>query len=243
MSSVAIAETGLTWAQLRGRISRIDPLEYAGVPTPVAERCLKLAKGHPWFDRLDGYCLDDAKNEKKRQKHDEDSGLEFVNSWHRYAEGRTIYVMRENGKAVVGWIPQGPMQKATAYLEMMGISLTMDVDAEKKAQSLLESLIPRHLFDAYQLTGTFIETSKRSGVCYLFRRLAPTIALKAGLDGNMRFLAALCLHPIAYYDGLPMGAMVPTDDVIAHLQLMRADEHLYWRKSIQHSALDPGAFL
>jgi hypothetical protein len=28
--------------------------------------------------------------------------------------------------------------------------------------------------------------------------------------------------------------MVPTDDVIAHLMLMRGDEHMFWRRCNQH---------
>jgi len=28
--------------------------------------------------------------------------------------------------------------------------------------------------------------------------------------------------------------MVPTDDVIAHLMLMRADEHGFWKRANQH---------
>lgn len=33
--------------------------------------------------------------------------------------------------------------------------------------------------------------------------------------------------------------MVPTDDVIAHLLLMRGDERLFWRRANQHHPLDP----
>ena len=48
-------------------------------------------------------------------------------------------------------------------------------------------------------------------------------------------LCAPCLHPIAYYDGSWAGAMCPTDDVIAHLALMRGDEHMFWRRANQHA--------
>lgn len=82
----------------------------------------------------------------------------------------------------------------------------------------------------------FAERSPRSGISYIFRRLRPTIALKAGKDDRMRCLAALCMHPIGYYDGSWAGAMCPTDDVIAHLMLMRGDEHMFWRRSNQHPA-------
>src|SRR3546814_10910453 len=44
-----------------------------------------------------------------------------------------------------------------------------------------------------------------------------------GID-EMRWLCALCLHPIGYYENSWAGAMCPTDDVIAHLMLMRRSE-------------------
>jgi hypothetical protein len=47
------------------------------------------------------------------------------------------------------------------------------------------------------------------------------------------------MHPIGYYRGTWAGAMAPTDDVIAHLMMMRADEHMYWRRAKQHPAWDP----
>lgn len=89
------------------------------------------------------------------------------------------------------------------------------------------------------MTGAFIETSPRSGVTYMFRRLRPTLAIKAGPDGDLRILCGLCLHPIGYYAGTWGGAMCPTDDVIAHLCLMRGDEPKFWANSNQHEANHP----
>jgi hypothetical protein len=98
----------------------------------------------------------------------------------------------------------------------------------------------------YTCTGQFLETSKRSGLTYLFRRLRPTVVLTGQgassdqftgeVTPGMRILTCLCLHPIAYYANSYCGAMVPTDDVIAHLLYMRADEHLYWRRANHHTA-------
>lgn len=59
----------------------------------------------------------------------------------------------------------------------------------------------------------------------------------------MQILAALCLHPIGFYQGTWAGSMVPTDEVIAHLLLMRGDEPLYWRRANQHPAWSPLAGL
>lgn len=45
----------------------------------------------------------------------------------------------------------------------------------------------------------------------------------------------------------PLGGSAPsataTDDVIAHLVLMRTDEHLFWRKANQHGELMPATQL
>lgn len=86
------------------------------------------------------------------------------------------------------------------------------------------------------MTGSFLETSQRSGVTYLFRRLRPTLAMRGSLDGSsVHILAALCLHPIGYYSDSFAGTMVPTDDVCAHLLMMRGDEHHFWRKANHHN--------
>jgi hypothetical protein len=53
----------------------------------------------------------------------------------------------------------------------------------------------------------------------------------------------LCLHPIGYYANSWAGAMCPTDDVIAHLMMMRADEPMFWRKANQHPPHRPEAGL
>lgn len=84
--------------------------------------------------------------------------------------------------------------------------------------------------------GTFLERSKRSGIVYMFRKLRPTIAITPHHpDGDLRVLCGLCLHPLGYYQESHAGAMVPTDDVIAHLVLMRGDEHRLWKQATQHA--------
>src|SRR5581483_4192017 len=52
----------------------------------------------------------------------------------------------------------------------------------------------------YLLTGMFLETSKRSRLTYLFRKLKPTVVIDArskSSDESARILCALCMHPIA----------------------------------------------
>ena len=94
------------------------------------------------------------------------------------------------------------------------------------------------VFRQYLLTGTFLEASPRSQVVYLFRRLRPTLALSCGNEASgIRFLDALSLHSVGTYARTWAGALCPTDDVIAHLMYMRGDEHGFWKKANQHSAL------
>jgi hypothetical protein len=107
-------------------------------------------------------------------------------------------------------------------------------------------MLSHHNFRQYMLTGMFLEKSKRSGVIYMFRRLKPTVAIAAspGIESDhMRILACLCAHPIAYYAGSWAGAMVPTDDVIAHLAMMRGDERMFWARCNQHPPHRPEAGL
>ena len=62
---------------------------------------------------------------------------------------------------------------------------------------------------------------------YLFRKGRPTIALRQDEDVNYA-LCALCLHPIGYYGDTWAGVMCPTDEVIAHLLMMRGSEEKFW---------------
>jgi hypothetical protein len=244
-SSVSTATTGPTWQQIRQRIGVIakERGEYAGLPCPVEEAPLVVAEGQPAYGYMHGFQI----GQEKRSN--QDHGCKVLNSWRSHrpkarfsASWEIITLLDENGKHDWGCLANGPMQRIDSMLKCLGISQTMDIEAERRAMKTLAGLIPKHLYDGYEMTGVFLETSKRSGVTYIFRRLATTIAVRQAGD-ELRFLAAMCLHPMAYYEGLPMGAMVPTDDVISHLVMMRADEHLLWRKANQHGAQSPGAML
>jgi hypothetical protein len=114
------------------------------------------------------------------------------------------------------------------------------VDQEQAALQTLGGMLKHRQFKQYLLTGMFLERSPRSHITYVFRRLRPTIAIasippdRADSHDEATILCCLCMHPIAYYSGSWAGAMCPTDDVIAHLALMRGDEHMFWRRSNQH---------
>lgn len=115
------------------------------------------------------------------------------------------------------------------------------IEAEMMAITKLRELVTPQAFKCYMLSGCFLETSKRSRVTYLFRKLRPTIALRETTGGVIWPIAVLCLHPIGLYEDSWAGVMVPTDDVIAHLMMMRADEHMYWRKANHHPIESPNA--
>jgi len=132
-----------------------------------------------------------------------------------------------------------PTTRLSFLINTLNASRVLSAEAELKATiklaDLLESL---DQYDQYTLIGAFMETSPRSKVTYVFRRCKPTLALRPQKDGGIKFLAALCLHPIGHYEESWAGVMVPTDDVIAHLLLMRGDERKFWAKAYQHPLWD-----
>jgi hypothetical protein len=150
-------------------------------------------------------------------------------------------VFEKDGK--VDWMPiVGTGNKLTMEISTLGCSFAWGIEQESNALKLLGTLVRHVAFKQYLLTGMFLETSKRSGVHYLFRKLRPTVAIHER-QGRLAIMAALCMHPIAYYSGSWAGAMCPTDDVIAHLMLMRGDEAMFWRRCNQHAAHQPEAGL
>lgn len=120
------------------------------------------------------------------------------------------------------------------------------VTAERKAQAKLRKHLTAYQWRSYVLTGMFDEPSRKSGLFYFFRKNAPTIVTKLVVVGNglyLKVLVTLCMHPVGYTERSAAGCMCPSDDVIAHLLLMRADEHLFWRKAVHHTATDPRSML
>ncbi len=162
---------------------------------------------------------------------------------HRYRA--TIQVLEKNGRVVGGFKPG--FHHIGYSLQTMANSDVWGIEQEQRALQLLGTMIRHVQFKRYLMTGMFLEQSKRSGVTYLFRRLKPTVALRpwrsGATDEPATILACLCQHPIAYYESSWAGAMCPTDDVIAHLTLMRGDEHLFWKRSTQHPPHRPEAGL
>lgn len=175
----------------------------------------------------------------------EDDGWTLRNQWYCRKWRCDILLMEKDGRVEMGKLPA--FHHISHDLSTMGCSVAWGLEQEQRALQLLGTMIRHHAFKKYLLTGMFVETSPRSGVTYVFRKLKPTVAIapSRGKDGpgGMRILAALCMHPIAYYAGSWAGAMCPTDDVIAHLALMRGDERLFWARSNQHPPYRPEAGL
>lgn len=197
--------------------------EYAGIPMPVKGEELVV---HPAY-KFAKVCNKKAASDLKDR--------ERVRNIWRSKEGFDVAIVQDSktGKIWGGKIP--PANAITMQFSTMGIASAWDAAVEAVALEKLRGLIKPHLFDMYVLTGAFLETSRRSKVTYMFRRLRPTLAL-SGSTGDVRVLCALCLHPIGYYNGTWAGCMVPTDEVVAHLLLMRGDEPDFWRQANQHPA-------
>lgn len=151
-----------------------------------------------------------------------------------------IYIWEEAGKIQWGVVPL--VHGASFELSTLSSSDAWGIEQESNAIHKLGELLNHRRFKQYLLTGTFLETSRSSGIVYMFRKLRPTIAIRADEKGG-RILCCLCLHPIAYYGQTWAGAMCPTDDVIAHLMLMRGDEIMFWKRANQHPPHRPEAGL
>jgi type III restriction enzyme len=80
------------------------------------------------------------------------------------------------------------------------------------------------------------DTIKRKPVTVTAESSLFTDMLKRGYP-----LCALCLHPIGYYGDTWAGVMCPTDEVIAHLLMMRGSEEKFWANANQHPIDHPAA--
>ena len=169
-----------------------------------------------------------------------DDGYRLRNRFYCARKRVVVHVFEKDGRVRAGW--ESVFHALPHALHTLGCADAWGFEQESAAVTTLAGLVRHRHFKQYMLTGMFMETSKRSGLTYLFRRLRPTVVLSAA-TGAMRVLCALCLHPIGYYAGSWAGAMCPTDDVIAHLMLMRGDEPMFWRRANQHPAWRPEAGL
>lgn len=263
-------EHWVTQEQLRERLTTLSDMMgiYEGIPVPLGpDHPLRLRPGHPMekmFSDVDRGVTDDGEPivpspradggypeiHVSRQTDAREGDERVVNTWVDHGRNRRVYVMDKDGRRsalVEPLAPDRSMERLTFWLTTLGASDAWELNAEIAAMELLQSMTSERQFRHYILTGSFMEPSSRSGLTYLFRRLRPTVAMsprnRSPENENMRCLAVLCLHPIGYYESSWAGCMVPTDDVIAHLTMMRGDEVRFWAKAVQHKPIEPEAGL
>lgn len=204
--------------------------EYAGLPMPFDGESLVVHPKYKWAHifKKDG--------PEPSEPEDGEPRYNVANVISR--RDGTYYIIKEVGTE------RASVMKARANTSLDLLFGTMlycdawEIVPESRAIQKLAGMIDHRQFRSYMLTGCFLERSKRSNVPYIFRRLRPTIALSAFSDAA-KPLCTLCLHPIGYYRDTFAGAMVPTDDVIAHLTLMRGDEREFWKQANQHVPFTP----
>lgn len=220
------------FAGLRNALRTIsrDKEEWAGIPMPIEGEHMVIEPTYPLADLFNSD--DDDK--------DDDGSLKFRNTFWSHRYRRDVLVYEKDGRVRHTWAPG--VGHLDHQLRTLGCSFAWGIEQEGNALHTLATLIRHHSFKCYVLTGMFLESSPRSGITYLFRKLRPTVALKAR-DGDMHVLCAMCMHPIGYYYDSWAGAMCPTDDVIAHLMLMRGDEKMFWKRCNQHEPHRPEAGL
>lgn len=206
--------------------------QWAGIPIPVEGDKLCIVDGHPLKEVLEPKLEENSG--------DSESSFDIVNAWHSRKKDGEVIIYRENGKLGHMVIPSPRV--FDFMIRSTGMAPVWGVEQESKAVESLGQMLRYHRFHSYLITGAFLERSERSGIMYMFRRMRPTLAITMNKP-RVEVLAALCLHPIGYYENSCAGAMCPTDDVIAHLTMMRGDEHLYWKRATQHPPWLPNAMI
>jgi hypothetical protein len=232
-----------TWDDVRAGLARAGKKmgEWAGLPMPIEGTRMVIHPSYPFAENL-GRTFAAKVSLTVCRDADVKDDIQLRNSWKSYRDGKGLSVWRD-GKGF--YFTHSPRQNsATMLIDTIGAARAWDYEAELRAMETLRRHVSDWAFRCYSMTGSFLESSPRSGLFYMFRRLRPTVAMtsrpdKNGRDVGVRILCTLCAHPIGFYDGTWAGALVPTDDVISHLLLMRADEHYFWRNCNQHQAWAP----
>lgn len=145
---------------------------------------------------------------------------------HIYAHWKTKHVVKVFKPDWMGERTQAAIE-TTELLRQYGQS-----KAEEVARAGLLEVLSEEQRRELLLSDAFVEVGK-SGVSYLVRRNRPTLAYRVRQKDVYQVLCALCLHPLLYYESTWAGGMPPSDEMLAHLMLIRADEHLFWQKANQ----------
>jgi hypothetical protein len=237
----------VTLAQASRHIAeeRIAERDWSGMPVPVPDLELVIEprykhKAIAEFRWKECYDENGVRQPIEQEPEPKPSGYVRVNSWWSDRLQVAVVVMKDKqGRARLGL----DFDSRLAFtIRTLDAATAWPLEAEQRAQKKLGTLITPELFEIYLLTGHFPEISKRSHVTYLFRRGRPTIAFRQYDDITIQ-LCALCLHPIGYYGQSWAGVMCPTDEVIAHLLMMRGSEEKFWANANQHPLDRPAAGL
>lgn len=217
--------------------------EWAGIPTPLSGEQLIVEKSYPCAEGFNRAVNNATRRPVERvcRTVDIDETVSLRNTFWSWRWRSDIDIWEQAGK--IRWGLHPAVHGFPFVLATLGCSDAWSLETECRALETLRTLVSHRQFRQYLLTGTFIESSKRSNLKYVFRRLRPTVVLTCSRGDEIRVLCALCLHPIAYYARSWAGAMCPTDDVISHLMLMRGDEPMLWKRANQHPAWRPEAGL
>jgi len=208
---------------------------WSGIPMPLEDETLVVEPTYPKAAELMAMCGGAQRPAETADRED----IKVRNSfWSTRRRCEIVVIEPPSGKVTFAMFPGA--NHLSYDLRTLGCAEAWGVEQESNALALLGTLMTHRAFKQYLLTGTFVEKSRRSGITYMFRRLKPTVALHE-VKGQMRILCALCMHPVAHYAGSWAGAMVPSDEIAAHLQMMRADERLYWARANQHPSWRPEA--
>lgn len=233
----------VSWEAYAWGLKRIgqETEEWAGVPMVLGkEQPLVIEPRYPYAQKFAAAGFATISGAPVA----EDDRFHIINRFWSHKLMSDIIIFERDGKR--DWDIMPGVQHLTQDMETLGAADAWSLETEFTAIETLRGLVSHRQMRQYLLTGSFIESSRRSGLFYIFRRLRPTVALTShGRRGGdrMQILAALCLHPIAHYAGSWAGALCPTDDVIAHLMLMRGDEKMFWRRANQHPPYRPEAGL
>lgn len=203
--------------------------DYAGVPVPWTKFRVLLAPG--------------AKASRVAEMVSDESQYRFApasDSVHRtvmLSKGIVLIRFKDSEGKLHIYRDGIAAQRFELYIEAMSARRSCLADAEWKAMQRLMTMLSEEQREDYVLSASFAERG-RSNVLYGFRKGLPTLAIAIGEEAGTP-LAALCLHPLGYYEGTHAGVLAPSDDVIAALLMMRSDEKFFWRKANQISPQDP----
>lgn len=236
----------LSWEDIHRGLARLakEKGEWAGYPMPIKNLSMTIHHSYPFAERLSKTFMPEPERPSLRvcSNEDVDETTELRNEWTSYRDSRTLRIFRD--KKGFFFTYSSRQTSAPMLINTLGAARAWDFEAEIRAQATLRRHITQWAWECYVMTGCFMETSTKSGVIYMFRRLRPTIAMTSkpdfkGRDLGVRMLCTLCMHVCGFYNDSWAGALVPTDEIISHLLLMRSDEHEFWKQANQHNPLSP----